>query len=50
MPQIIDEDTEHYKIKIEHLLNIFKNDAIKEFLDMKKYMLEEQQLQIKTDT
>lgn len=41
-PQVIDEDTEHFKIKLEHLLNIFKSDATTEFMQMKKSMLEDQ--------
>lgn len=41
-PQLIDEDTEHFKVKIEHLLNLFKTDAISEFMGMKRSMLEDQ--------
>jgi hypothetical protein len=40
IPQVIDEDTEHFKNKLEHLLNSFKTDAISEFMGMKKAMLD----------
>ena len=35
-------DTERYKIKLEHLLNVFKTDAISEFMNMKKSLLEDE--------
>lgn len=28
IPQVMDEDTEHFKNRLEHLLNSFKTDAI----------------------
>jgi hypothetical protein len=28
VPQVIDEDTEHFKNRLEHLLNTFKTDAV----------------------
>lgn len=28
IPQVIDTDTEHFKNKLEHLLNNFKTDAV----------------------
>jgi hypothetical protein len=39
MPQVIDEDTEHFRNRLEHLLNGFKTDAVGEFMSMKKSML-----------
>ncbi|KRX02142.1 hypothetical protein PPERSA_06337 [Pseudocohnilembus persalinus] len=50
LPQIIDEDTEHFKVKLDHLINVFKTDAISEFMSMKKSMLEDQKMQVKCDT
>lgn len=50
MPQIIDEDTEHFRNRLEHLLNGFKTDAVSEFMSMKKSMLEYQKDTIKSDT
>ena len=41
IPQVIDEDTEHFKVRLEHLTNVFKADAISEFLTMKRSMLDE---------
>lgn len=38
----MDEDTENFKLKLENLLGIFRNDAVKEFMVMKKSILEEQ--------
>ena len=32
MPQVIDEDTEHFKLRLEHLLNVFKTEATSEFM------------------
>ncbi|EGR33012.1 hypothetical protein IMG5_063830 [Ichthyophthirius multifiliis] len=49
-PQIVDEDTEHFKIKVEHLLSVFKADAISEFMGMKRSLLEDQKQQIKQQT
>lgn len=49
-PQIIDEDTESFRIKLDHLINIFKSDAIKEFMMMKKLLLESQVRTIKNET
>ena len=49
-PQIIDEDTENFRIKLDHLINIFKNDAISEFMSMKKFLLENQVKTIKCET
>ncbi|EAR95512.2 hypothetical protein TTHERM_00079160 (macronuclear) [Tetrahymena thermophila SB210] len=49
-PQVIDEDTEHFKVKIEHLLNVFKTDAISEFMGMKRSMLEDQRISVKNQT
>lgn len=50
MPQIIDEDTEHFRNRLENLLNTFKTDAVSEFMSMKKSMIEYQKDTIKTDT
>lgn len=49
-PQIIDEDTENFRIKLDNLINIFKNDALKEFMSMKKSLLETQVQTIKSET
>ena len=50
MPQVIDEDTEQFRNRLEHLLNGFKSDAVSEFMSMKKAMLEYQKETIKGDT
>ena len=50
MPQVIDEDTEHFRNRLEHLLNGFKTDAVSEFMSMKKAMLDYQKETIKGDT
>lgn len=50
MPQIIDEDTQHFRNRLEHLLNTFKTDAVSEFMSMKKSMIEYQKDTIKSDT
>jgi centrosomal protein POC5 len=50
MPQIIDEDTEHFRNRLEHLLNGFKTDAVGEFMSMKRSMLDYQKETIKNDT
>ena len=50
VPQIIDEDTEHFKNRLEHLLNGFKTDAVSEFMSMKQSMLDYQKESVKTDT
>lgn len=49
-PQIIDEDTENFRIKLDHLINVFKNDALGEFMTMKKFLLENQVKTIKNET
>lgn len=49
-PQIIDEDTENYKTKLDYLINIFKNDTLSEFMSMKKVLLEKQTKTIKSET
>ena len=49
-PQIIDEDTENFRIKLDHLINVFKNDALGEFMNMKKFLLENQVKTIKNET
>ncbi|CAD8198769.1 unnamed protein product [Paramecium octaurelia] len=49
-PQIIDEDTEQFKIRLEHILNVFKTEATSEFMSMKRSMLEDQKQTIKLDT
>ncbi|CAD8192834.1 unnamed protein product [Paramecium pentaurelia] len=49
-PQIIDEDTEQFKIRLEHILNVFKTEATSEFMTMKRSMLEDQKQTIKQDT
>lgn len=49
-PQIIDEDTEHFKVRLEHLLNVFKTDAVSEFMGMKRSMLDDQNGRVRADT
>lgn len=50
MPQIIDEDTQHFRNRLEHLLNTFKTDAVSEFMSMKRSMIEYQKDTVKSDT
>ena len=50
MPQVIDEDTEQFRNRLQHLLNGFKSDAVSQFMSMKKAMLEYQKETIKGDT
>ncbi|KAM3142330.1 hypothetical protein pb186bvf_005487 [Paramecium bursaria] len=49
-PQIIDEDTEQFKLRLEHLLNVFKTEATSEFMQMKRSMLDDQKQTIKSET
>lgn len=49
-PQIIDEDTENFRVKLDNLINIFKKDALAEFMSMKKFLLENQVKTIKSET
>ena len=46
----MDEDTENFKNKLDNLINIFKTNAISEFMDMKKELLEERDQIIKNET
>jgi centrosomal protein POC5 len=48
--QYMDEDTEHFKVRLEHLLNVFKTDAVSEFMSMKRSMLDDQKEQVRNDT
>ena len=50
VPQVIDQDTEQFRNRLEHLLNGFKIDAVSEFMSMKKALLECQKEAIRTDT
>ena len=50
VPQVIDQDTEHFKNKLEHLLNNFKVDAVSQFMGMKREMLDYQKECVKNDT
>lgn len=50
MPQVIDEDTQHFRNRLEHLLNTFKTDAVGEFMSMKQSMLDYQKQSVKSDT
>lgn len=50
MPQVMDEDTEHFRNRLEHLLNGFKTDAVSEFMSMKRDMVDYQKDTIKSDT
>lgn len=42
-PQILDRDTEHFKNRMETMLNKFKVDTISEFMEAKRCLLEEQE-------
>lgn len=46
----MDEDTEHFRNRLEHLLNGFKTDAVGEFMAMKRSMLDCQKETIRSDT
>jgi centrosomal protein POC5 len=50
VPQVIDEDTEQFKVRLEHILNVFKTEATSEFMTMKRSMLEDQKNTIKFET
>lgn len=47
---VLDEDIENFKIKIEDLVNKFKNDTINEFITMKRAVLKDQQDAIESET
>ena len=46
----MDVDTENFKNKLDNLINIFKTNAISEFMEMKKDLLEERDQIIKNET
>lgn len=41
-PQIIDEDTERFKMRLEEMINKFKLETLTEFMSAKKNLLDEQ--------
>ena len=41
-PQILDEDTERFKLRLDDLVNKFKLETITEFMSAKKHLLDEQ--------
>lgn len=41
-PQILDEDTERFKLRLDELVNKFKLETITEFMSAKKHLLDEQ--------
>ena len=41
-PQILDEDTERFKLRLDDLVNKFKLETITEFMSAKKNLLDEQ--------
>lgn len=48
--QILDEDAEHFKNKLEDMVNRFKTETMTEFMNMKKSLLEEQNEAVETET
>lgn len=56
LPQLIDEDTENFKNRLgkssylDNLINVFKTNAISEFMEMKKDLIEERDQIIKNET
>ena len=47
---MIDDDTEHFRNRLEYLLNGFKVDAVSEFISMKKAVLENQKETVRSET
>ena len=45
-PQILDEDTERFKLRLDEMINKFKLETITEFMSTKKSLLDEQQSHI----
>lgn len=41
-PQVLDEDTERFKIRLDELANKFKFETLTEFMTVKKHLLDEQ--------
>lgn len=41
-PQVLDEDTERFKIRLDELVNKFKFETLTEFMTVKKHLLDEQ--------
>ena len=50
VPQVIYEDTEEFKKRLERWLNGFKTDAVSQFMGMKRSMLDYQKECVKSDT
>lgn len=48
--QILDEDAEKFKIKLEDMVNKFKSETMSEFMGMKRSLLEEQNEAIESET
>ena len=47
---MIDEDTEHFKAKLDDLINKFRAETISEFMAVKRSLLEEQTDTIEAET
>lgn len=48
--QILDEDAEHFRNKLDEMINKFKTETMSEFMSMKRGLLEEQQETIDMET
>ena len=48
--QVIDEDAEHFKAKLDNLINNFRTETLSEFMSIKRSLLEEQTEAIDSET
>ena len=48
--QVIDEDAEHFKTKLDNLINNFRAETMSEFMSIKRNLLEEQSEAIDSET
>lgn len=48
--QVIDEDAEHFKTKLDNLINNFRTETMSEFMSIKRNLLEEQTEAIEGET
>lgn len=48
--QVIDEDAEHFKAKLDNLINNFRSETLSEFMSIKRSLLEEQTDAIESET
>jgi hypothetical protein len=48
--QVIDEDAEHFKAKLDNLINNFRTETLSEFMSIKRNLLEEQTDAIDSET